>query len=133
MEGLPWNQKDCRSKGNPHSEDAYRPYYYLHRDVDQAASEVKTHRATHKRAFRILPNGGDLFLGESWYYSLGISSIRKYPQRKTRSVSEAFYREPRLFENSQSFGLLPTRISARRHGAKNWGQDFLVLSDLFDL
>src|ERR1035437_8909754 len=50
-----------------------------------AAPEVN-HRATHMRAFQILPNGGDLFLGESWYYSLGISFNKEVSPKKDQTI-----------------------------------------------
>ena len=38
------------------------------------------------RAFQILPNGGDLFLGESWYYSLGISFNKEVSPKKDQTI-----------------------------------------------
>ena len=77
------------------------------------------------RAFQILPNGGGLFLGESWYYSLGISFNKDIPKERPDRFFNRFYWEPGLIENSQDFGLLPARIPARRYGAKirTGGQD----------
>src|ERR1035438_10167394 len=49
------------------------------------------------RAFQILPNGGDLFLGESWYYSLGISFNKEVSPKKDQTIF------PKNFTGSRGF------------------------------